>query len=137
MQKGENLENITKELRYLLNDETRAFAFLATTMPDGSPQVTPVWFNTDGENILINTAKGRIKDVNMRVRPQVAIAIPDPNNPYRYLQIRGCVVAIIEDGADAHFDEVAIAYTGKPFEYPSDQIRVIYKINPEFIDAHA
>ena len=108
------MENITKELRYLLNDETRAFAFLATTMPDGSPQVTPVWFNTDGKNILINTAKGRIKDVNMRVRPQVAIAIPDPNNPYRYLQIRGRVVDIIEDGADTHFDEVAIAYTGKP-----------------------
>ena len=131
------MENLPKELEYLLSDETKAFAFLATTMPDGSPQVTPVWFNTDGENILINTAKGRIKDLNMRARPRVAIAIPDPGNPYRYIQIRGLVIDIIEDGADAHFNEVAIAYQGKPFAYPADQVRVIFKISPEFIDAHA
>jgi PPOX class probable F420-dependent enzyme len=131
------MKKLPKELHYLLKDETKSFAFLATTMPDGSPQVTPVWFNTDGENILINTAKGRIKDLNMRARPRVAIAIPDPENPYRYIQIRGLVIDINEDGADAHFNDVAIAYTGKPFDYPADQVRVIYKINPEFIDAHA
>ena len=84
-------------------------------MSDGTPQATPVWFNTDGEHILINTAKGRVKDVNMRVRPQVAVVIPDPENPYRYLQIRGRVTEFSENGANEHFDSVAMAYIGKPF----------------------
>ena len=130
------MKDIPKEFLDLLADETKAFAFLATTMVDGSPQVTPVWFNTDGEFILVNTAKGRIKDLNMRSRPQVAIAIPDPENPYRYIQIRGRVTEYIEEGAREHFDTVAVAYIGKPFDYPPEQIRVIFKILPEFIDAH-
>ena len=130
------MEYIPKEFQDLLADETKAFAFLATTMSDGSPQVTPVWFNTDGEHILINTAKGRVKDKNMRIRPEVAIAVPDPENPYRYLQIRGRVIEFTEEGAEEHFDSVAVAYIGKPFDYPSDQVRVIFKILPEFIDAH-
>jgi len=130
------MKNIPAELQYLLADETKAFAFLATTMPDGSPQVTPVWFNTDGEHILINTAKGRVKDRNMRARPQVAVAIPDPENTYRYVQLRGRVVAMLEEGAAEHFDEVARSYIGKPFDYPADQVRVICKILPESVDAH-
>src|SRR5690606_2111336 len=73
----------------LLKDDTRAFLFLATTMPDGSPQVTPIWFNTDGEHILINTNEGRVKDRNMKARPKVAMVIQDPSTPYRYIQIRG------------------------------------------------
>jgi PPOX class probable F420-dependent enzyme len=131
------MKKIPNDFLYLLADDTKSFAFLATSMPDGSPQVTPVWFNTDGKHILVNTAKGRVKDLNMRVRPYVAIAIPDPENPYRYLQIRGRVAEITEEGADEHFDTVAVSYIGKPFEYPPDQIRVIYKILPEYIDAHA
>jgi PPOX class probable F420-dependent enzyme len=129
--------SIPEDFQDLLADKTKSFAFLATIMPDGSPQVTPVWFNTDGEYILINTAKGRVKDRNMRAHPQVAIAIPDPQNPYRYLQIRGSVVEISEQGANQHFDEVAVAYIGKSFEYPPDQVRVIYKIKPKFVDTHA
>ena len=79
----------------LLTDETGAYAFLSTLMADGSPQLTPLWFNTEGEYILINSAKGRIKDINMRARPQVALLITDPKDPfYRYLQIRGRVVDI-------------------------------------------
>lgn len=131
------MKNIPKELEYLLEDETKAFAFLATMMPDLSPQVTPVWFNTDGKHILINSAKGRIKDRNIRSRPQIALAIPDPTNTYRYLQIRGRVIEITEDGADEHFQRLAMTYTGKPFETPEGQVRVIYKIIPERIDAHA
>lgn len=88
----------------LLADKTRAFVYLATLMADGSPQVTPVWFNTDGTHILINSATGRIKDRNMRARPQIALVIADPENPYRYIQIRGQVVAIAQEGADAHID---------------------------------
>jgi PPOX class probable F420-dependent enzyme len=130
------MEKVPKEFQDLIADETKAFAFIATTMSDGTPQVTPVWFNTDGEHILINTAKGRVKDVNMRARPKVAVVIPDPENPYRYLQIRGRVTEISETGADEHFDAVAAAYIGKPIDYPPDQVRVIFKILPEFVDAH-
>ena len=122
----------------LLSDEKKAFLYLATLMKDGSPQVTPIWFNTDGEYILINSAKGRIKDKNMRHRPNVALCIADPAKPYRYLQIRGKVVEITEEGADAHIDALAGKYTGKPkytFSLP-DEVRVTYKILPEKVDAH-
>jgi len=116
----------------LLADETRAFIYLATLMPDGSPQVTPVWFNTDGTYILINSAAGRVKDRNMRARPHVALVIADPKNPYRYIQIRGRVVEITHEGADAHIDALSDKYTGNP-KYqgrsPGEQ-RVIYKIMP-------
>ena len=75
------MDKLPKDMVYLLADETKAFAFLATTMADGSPQVTPVWFSTEGEFILVNTAKGQVKDKNMRARPDVALVIPDPENP--------------------------------------------------------
>ena len=77
----------------LLKPETKAFLFLSTVMPDDSPQVTPVWFDNDGEHILVNTNEGRTKDRNMKARPQVAVVIQDPADPYRYLQIRGKVVS--------------------------------------------
>ena len=116
----------------LLKDETRAFAYLATIMPDGSPQVTPVWFNVSGDFILVNSARGRLKDRNMRARPQVALAIADPKNPYRYMQIRGKVVEITSEGARAHIDALAYKYQGAAkYGGPADQERVIYKIQPE------
>ncbi|MFQ5815819.1 MAG: TIGR03618 family F420-dependent PPOX class oxidoreductase, partial [Candidatus Hydrothermarchaeaceae archaeon] len=74
---------------YLDLFEKKAFANLATIMPDGSPQVTPVWVDVDGDDVLINSARGRQKDLNMRSRPQVALSIQDPDNPYRYLEVRG------------------------------------------------
>jgi PPOX class probable F420-dependent enzyme len=116
----------------LLADKIRAFAYLATLMSDGSPQVTPVWFNTDGTYILINSAAGRAKDRNMRARPQVALVIADPKNPYRYIQIRGQVVEITREGADAHIDALAGKYTGTP-KYGNrrpDEERITYKIMP-------
>ena len=76
------------------------FASLATIMPDGTPQVTPVWCDYDGRHIIINTAKGRVKDRNMRRNPAVALAVMDPANPYRYLEVRGKVTEITEQGAD-------------------------------------
>ena len=94
----------------LFKDETKAYVFLATVMPDGSPQVTPTWFSADGEYILINTAKGRVKDKNMRARPQVALVIQDPKTPYRYLQIRGRVVGITEEGANEHINALSFKY---------------------------
>ena len=130
------MKAIPEELQYLLSDETKAFAFLATSMPDGSPQVTPVWFNTEGGFILINTVEGRTKFRNMMANPKVALAIPDPNDPYRYIQIRGRVVDVQSKGGKEHIQELALIYTGKSWDFPTDQERVIYKILPESIDAH-
>ena len=125
------MKNIDPKLLDLLTDEIKAFAFLGTVMPDGSPQVTPVWFNTDGEHILINSAKGRVKDENMRARPEVAMTIIDMKDAYRYLQVRGRVVAITETGAREHISTLSQKYFGRPFDIPEGEIRVIYKIKPE------
>jgi PPOX class probable F420-dependent enzyme len=110
-----------------------AFASLATIMPDGGPHVSPVWFEYDGENIIINSAKGRVKDRNMRSNPHVAISIMDPKNPYRYLGIRGRVTEITEIQADAHIDKLAKKYLNLD-KYPSrtpGEVRVMYKVKPE------
>ena len=110
-----------------------AYAHLATLMADGRPQVTPVWFDLDGEDFRVNTAKGRVKDKNMRRNKEVALSIQDPDNAYRYLAIQGKVVEITEQGADAHIDSLAKKYLGKdkyPFAAPGE-VRVIYKIRPD------
>ena len=111
----------------------KAFASLATLMPDGKPQVTPVWADFDGEHVIVNSAKGRVKDRNMRRDPRVSLALIDPDNPYRYLQLQGRVVEITENGADQHIDKMAKKYLGVD-KYPGRQpgeVRVIYKIEPE------
>ncbi len=111
----------------------RAFAALTTLMPDGSPQTTPVWVDSDGEYVIFNSAKGRQKDRNVRRDPRVALAIVDPENPYRYLEVRGKVAEITEQGADAHIDKMAKKYLGQdkyPYRQPGE-VRVIYKIRPE------
>jgi PPOX class probable F420-dependent enzyme len=113
--------------------DKKVFANLATLMPDGSPQVTPVWFDFDGTHILVNSARGRAKDRNMRRDPRVALALADPANPYHYLEIRGRVVEITEKGADEHIDELAKKYLGLD-RYPNrrpGEVRVIYRIEPE------
>ncbi|MDH5507945.1 MAG: PPOX class F420-dependent oxidoreductase [Anaerolineae bacterium] len=118
----------------LIDPKTKAIAYLATTMANGAPQVTPVWFNVEGEHILINSAAGRVKDRNMRARPQVALLISDPADPYRYVQVHGRVVAMIEEGAEEHIAFLAGIYWGKAeFPVPAGDVRVIYKIKPEKI----
>jgi PPOX class probable F420-dependent enzyme len=115
--------------------QKKAFANLATLNPDGSPQVTPVWFEFDGTNLLINTARGRKKDRNLRRDPRVAVSISDPENPYRYLGIQGRVSEMTENGADAHIDKLAKKYLDKdkyPFRAPGE-VRVMLKIVPEQI----
>ena len=92
--------------------QKKALAHLATVMPDGSPQVTPVWVEYDGTHVLINSARGRQKDRNLRANPAVALSLCDPDNPYRYLEVRGRVVDITEQGADAHIDRLAKKYLG-------------------------
>jgi PPOX class probable F420-dependent enzyme len=121
---------IPAKFRDLLNK--MAFAQLGTVMPDGAPQVTPVWFDFDGRFIRVNSAKGRMKDKNMRRDPRVALSIIDPDNSYRYLEIRGKVVDITEAGAVAHIDALAKVYMGLdtyPFHQPG-VVRVIYRIEP-------
>ena len=112
--------------------EKPAFGNLGTLMPDGSPQVTPVWVDFDGQHVLVNSAKGRLKDKNMRRDPRVSVSLQDPANPYRYLEIRGKVVDITEKGADDHINKMSQKYLGKPV-YPYRQpgeVRVLYKIEP-------
>jgi len=110
----------------------KALANIATLMPDGSPQVTPVWFDYTNGKIRINTARGRVKARNMKVGAKVALAIVDPENPFRYIGIRGPVVAEDEKGADAHIDSLAKKYLNQdkyPFREPG-QVRVTYVIEP-------
>jgi len=112
--------------------EKKAFANLATIMPDGTPQVTPVWFDYANGHIRVNTAKGRVKARNMKEGSAVALSILDPDNAYRYLQVRGKVVHVTEDGAVAHIDSLAKKYLGKdvyPWHNPKD-VRTIYEIAP-------
>jgi len=118
--------------KYIDLFQKKAFAHLGTLMPDGTPQVTPVWVDFDGTHVLVNSAKGRQKDKNMRRDPRVSLSIADPDNPYRYLEIRGKVVGITEEGADAHIDKMAKKYMGKD-TYPyrnAAEVRVLYKILP-------
>ena len=82
------------------------FAHLGTVMKNGTPQVTPIWFSFDGKQILLNSAKGRVKDKNMRARPHVALSILDPDNAYRYIQIIGEITEITEQGGDDHIERV-------------------------------
>jgi len=118
--------------KYLDLFQKRAFANLATLMPDGTPQVTPVWVDWDGTHVLINSARGRQKDKNMQRTSAVSMSILDPDNPYRYLEVRGKVADITEDGADDHIDKMAKKYMGKdkyPYRRPGE-VRVVYKILP-------
>ena len=110
----------------------KAFANLATVNADSSPQVTPVWFDWDGKNVRINTAKGRVKDKNLRRTPTVALSIMDPDNPYRYVQVKGRVADVTESGADAHIDALAKKYTGKDYSNRKPgEVRVTFTITPD------
>lgn len=130
------MQNIPKEYLDLLKDETKAYLFLATIMEDGSPQVTPVWFNVDDEHILINTNEGRTKDKNMKARPTVALVIQDPQTPYRYIQIRGKISEHMTEGADEHINQLSMKYDNKPWKYRDGQKRIIFKIKPIHVDLH-
>ena len=111
--------------------EKKAFAHLATVSAAGAPQSTPVWVDFDGTYVRFNTARGRIKDKNLTANPRVALSILDPENPYRYVQVRGRVAEMTEQGADAHIDALAKKYLGQdtyPFRRPGE---VVVKITPE------
>jgi PPOX class probable F420-dependent enzyme len=120
----------------LLREETKALLYLATSMSDGSPQVTPVWFSAEDEHILINTNEGRVKDQNMKARPQVAMVIQDPQNQDRYLGMRGEVIGYTREGADEHINRLSLKYYNKPWTHREGQRRIIYRIKPSHFDLH-
>jgi PPOX class probable F420-dependent enzyme len=114
------------------------YVTLATVMPDGQPQATVVWCSYDGSHVLINTRRGTQKEKNMRERPMATIMAIDPQNPYRYLEVRGSVDEITEEGALDHINQLARLYANKPTFYggvaPAEMkdkvVRVICKIKP-------
>ena len=114
--------------------DKKVFAHLATLMPDGRPQVTPVWCEYDGRHVLVNSAAGRQKDKNMVRDARVALSVSDPENPYRYLEVRGRVVERTEKGAVEHINRLSQKYIGKPYPWlqPGEQ-RVMYRIEPEHV----
>jgi PPOX class probable F420-dependent enzyme len=113
--------------------DKKALAHVATVMDDGSPQVTPVWVDYEGDDIVINTAEGRLKPRNIRRDPSVALSMTDPDNPYEMVAIRGHAREITEEGADEHVDEMAKKYLGEdsyPFRQPGEKRLKVY-IEPE------
>src|SRR5437762_8424704 len=114
-----------------------AIGNLGTLMEEGSPQVTPIWVDYDGRFVRFNSAKGRVKDKNVRRDPRVSISLQDPANPYRYLEVRGRVVEITEKGADDHINKLSQKYLGKPvypFRQPGE-VRVTYKIEQQKVSS--
>ncbi len=127
------MKEIPDSHKDLLQDQARALAYLATLMPDGTPQVTPLWFSSDGKFIFINSARGRVKDRNMRARAAVAIAIQDRKIDTRYIQIRGHVVEITEEGALEHIGQLSLKYSKRAWKPVAGQTRVVYKIRPDSV----
>jgi PPOX class probable F420-dependent enzyme len=115
-----------------LMTEKKALANVATVMADGSPQVTPVWFDYVDGKVRVNSAKGRVKARTMTEGAKVAMAIVDPDNDYRYIQVRGVVTKVTEEGADAHIDSLAKKYLGQdkyPYARPGE-VRIMFEIEP-------
>jgi PPOX class probable F420-dependent enzyme len=118
--------------------EKRSFAFVATLLPDGSPHVTPTWVDFDGEHVLVNTIRNNRKDKNIRNDPRVTLAIADPENPYRYLSVRGEVVERREDGAREHLDTLAERYTGEAkYPGPGGDQRVVLVIRADDVSGQS
>ena len=126
---------IPEKYKDLLSWDKKAFANLALSLKDGTPHVTPLWFDYDGKYVILNSARGRVKDRVMSRNSLVAMAIADPENPYRYIQIRGRVVEITEEGAREMIDHLSMKYTGGPYEGYKGEIRVTYKFVPQLISS--
>ncbi|MSQ33375.1 MAG: PPOX class F420-dependent oxidoreductase [Dehalococcoidia bacterium] len=120
---------LSSKARALL--EKAALVHLATVMKDGSPQVSPVWVDTDGTNILVNTAEGRIKTRNVRRDARVALSLTDPDNQYATLLIRGRVVEVRAQGAKEHIDKLSQKYVKRAYTHRPGELRLILVIKPE------
>ena len=124
---------IPEEYLDLLAWEKKAFAHLAIVLRDGAPHVTPVWFDYDGEYVIVNSALGRVKDKVLRRSGIAALAISDPDDPYRYIQIRGKVVEVTEQGAREMIDYLSKKYTGKSYQWYKGETRVTYRMLPQIV----
>ena len=126
---------LPEELLTLLRQPSTCY--IATSMPDGSPQLTQTWVDTDGEHVLINSVQGYQKLRNIARDPRVAVAISDPHNPRRYFQVRGRVVNVTTEGAADHIEKLAQKYTGSPYRWyrGHDQVRVLIVIAPERVSS--
>lgn len=127
---------IPEEYRDLF--KRKSFATFATLMPDGAPHLTVVWIDYDGEHLLVNAARGRRKVKNVERDPTVATLVIDPDNPYRYIAVRGAVVEVTEDGAVDHYNELGHRYTGAENRYEERHgddgpIRVILRVRPDAV----
>lgn len=127
------IDRVPENLRYLLEDKTRAYAFLATLMKDGSPQLTPIWFIMENDQITFNSAKGRVKDINLRRDARLSLVIIDFDKPLEYLQIRGRVTEIAEEGAEEHINSLGQKYQGRDWEIAEGQVRLVYRVQADSI----
>jgi PPOX class probable F420-dependent enzyme len=110
-----------------------SLCFLTTLMPDGSPQITEVWVDTDGKHVVVNTVRGHQKVRNIERDPRVALAVADPENPSRYIAVRGRVLEVTENGAAEHIETLAQRYLGGPYPWfgGRDQVRLLVRIEAE------
>jgi PPOX class probable F420-dependent enzyme len=132
-EKEEDMIELSAELQRLL--QKRVICFFATVMPDGSPQMTQTWIDTDGTYILINTVEGHQKHRNVQRDPRVMLSVVDPVHWERATSIRGRVVEITKEGADLHFKQLIQRNLGQEeYRYGKpDQVRILLKITPEKI----
>ena len=126
---------LTGDVLTLLRQPSQCY--LATSMADGSPQVTQVWVDTDGHHVLINSVQGHVKVGNIARDPRVTMAIADLNTPSRYAQVRGRVREVTTEGPIDHIEMLAQRYLGTPYPWYGgrDQVRVIIIIEPERISS--
>jgi len=131
----ETIVKLPEDLLALLREPSTCY--LATSMADGSPQLTQTWVDTDGEHVLINSVRGHLKVRNIERDPRVAVAISDPNRPARYFQVRGRVLDVTTDGAAEHIEELAQRYLGGPYPWYGgrDQTRVLITIEADKISS--
>ena len=126
------MAELNEKARRLLDEPN--LAFLATVMPDGAPQVSPVWVDRENGYVRVNTAVGRVKEKNLRRDPRVAVSVADRNDPYTKVDIRGRVVEMVEGSdADEHIDSLSEKYRGErpyPWRTPEER-RVLVRIQPE------
>jgi PPOX class probable F420-dependent enzyme len=132
-EKGTEPVKLTEEVLALLRQPSSCY--VVTLMDDGSPQVTQVWVDTDGDHVIINTVDGYVKEENMERDPRVAVAIADPDDRFRYVQVRGRVVEMTTEGGAEHIEALSQKYTGEPYPWYGgrDQTRVIVKIAADAI----
>ena len=126
---------LSEDLLALLRQPS--ICYIATIMPDGSPQMTQTWVDTDGDHVIINSVQGFVKLKNIERDPRVAVTITDPDNPFRYFQVRGRVVNTTTDGAVDHIEMLSQKYLGTPYPWYGgrDQVRVIIVIEAEKISS--